>query len=328
MAVSSIILPVTETSKSLVTLVPRSSGLYRFLSGNHVEQTRDTCGKHVWFGCLNHECHGHHLADGQLDLSGEKARGYDYIRHAKMSCGKLGCRTCYESASSRLALRVEHRIKQYNGAPRHFVVSPPQSEWIDVDFEIYEVVKKLKRKALKIAVKTGIVGGCAILHHLRRVGESYRHDDTETYASADKDDPAKWYLSPHVHIVGFGYTSKNLVLKTYHETGYVVKNLGVRQSVRATVLYQLSHAYIPEKGHALTWFGEMSYNSKMFKAVPFPKEKPECPDCGLKLKPLKFISREAEAIVSSMNLEIGDYRLSHGYFVYAPENNRFSGGFG
>jgi len=46
-------------------------------------------------------------------------------------------------------------------------------------------------------------------------------------------------VSPHFHILGYGWVHH--VKENYESNGWIVKNLGIRNSVRATAHYQLSH---------------------------------------------------------------------------------------
>ena len=115
-------------------------------------------------------------------------------------------------------------------------------------------------------------------------------------------------------MIGVGFTSPQAVTHTYEKTGWVVKNLGKRDSVRATTLYQLSHAYVPKKGHVVRWWGVMSYNK--LKVKPLPPEKHVCPDCGEDLKQVKPASQESAILVKSILMEEKIYRIESGHFVY------------
>ena len=112
------------------------------------------------------------------------------------------------------------------------------------------------------------------------------------------------------------------MLHVHEKHGWITKNLGERESVRATALYQLSHAYIPEKGHCVVWFGLMSYNSKTFKPKPVPKqEKTACSECGEEFRKIKPIDQNAELIVRSKHDEEGIFTIETGFFEYCVTNN-------
>jgi hypothetical protein len=308
---SSVILPLKKSSSRV--FVPFSHPLHRFLPGNRPEVTLSSCGKWMWRGCLETEKHGFNIAPGQRKLNGEAAKGWDVVEAYKMSCQNLSCPVCYEKACGKEAARIENRILQYRrkwGRTRyyHWTVSPPEKRPIDVG--------QLRKEAYRIAKMAGIQGGCCIFHHLR----SYNEDDLAEDVAAGstwKTAPASWYWSPHFHIMGVGFTSPQRVVHTFEKSGWVVKNLGERQNVRSTAMYQLSHAFIPEKGHSVTWFGCMAYNK--LKVRPLPPQDHSCPVCGSEFRKLKFVSSEAEAIVKSMFQEEGVQCLEHGYFVYKNE---------
>ena len=307
-----VILPSTKSSKR--DFVPPFDYRYEFLSGNRPEVTRDTCGKWLYYGCLKSEKHGFPIAAGQRDLSGGSAHAHDVVEAVRKSCGKLDCPVCYEKAAAKQALKIENRISQFKWAGRketkyyHWVASPPESDVARYD------ERQLRRKAVKILKEAGVAGGCNIFHHLRRYNDNDLREDIAE-GSSWKTAPAAWHFSPHFHVIGVGFTSKQKVLHVFNKYGWVVKNLGQRKSVRSTALYQLSHAYIPKKGHAVTWFGVMAYNNKSFKPKPLPKEKERvCPVCGSEMQKVKPVDSEAEDIVRSKISEEGIYRFKHGLF--------------
>jgi hypothetical protein len=312
-----VIQPYTESSSKV--FVPFSHPLHRFLPGNRPEVTKNSCGQWMWRGCLEHEKHGHKIAPGQKDLSGEAARGWDVVEAYKMSCQKLSCPICYEKAAGKEAARVENRILQYRrrwGKTRyyHWAVSVPKS--------LYGLsVEQLRKRAYVISRMAGIQGGCCIFHHLRSYDEDDLAEDVAA-GSSWKTAPASWYWSPHFHVMGVGFTSSKRVEHTYEKSGWVVKNLGERQSVRSTAMYQLSHAFIPEKGHSVTWFGCMAYNK--LRVAPLPIQEHICPVCGSDFRKLKFVSSEAECIVKSIIQKEGIFHVDHGYFAY--KLRRFEGG--
>lgn len=307
-----VILPSKKSSSRI--FVPFSHPLHRFLPGNRPGVAKDSCGEWMWRGCLEHEKHGHKIAPGQRDLSGEAARGWDVVDAYKMSCGRLSCPVCYEKACGKEAARIAHRILQYrrrHGKTKyyHWAVSPPQ-DGSPVN------VEQLRKRAYVISKMTGILGGSVMFHHLR----SYNEDDLAEDVAAGstwKTARASWYWSPHFHVIGVGFTSRERVEHTHEKTGWVIRNLGERKSVRSTAMYQLSHAFIPEKGHAVTWFGCMAYNK--LRVDPLPPQDHICPVCGTDFRKLKFVSSEAEAIVKSIIQEEGISRLVHGYFEYKNE---------
>lgn len=287
---------------------------HRFLPGNRPDVTQDTCGKWLFRGCLDHEKHGFKISEGQLRITGGHAKAQDKVEKYELSCGRLSCPVCYEKAASKEGARMENRIKQFryrSGKTKyyHWAVSVPE----ELQYEDPEKLWKLAQDVSKMA---GIRGGSMMFHHLRGYNEE---DQAEDLAAGFgwKTAPASWYFSPHFHVIGVGTTSKDKIRKMHKKTGWVVVNLGERKSIKSTAHYQLSHAWIPEKGHAIRWFGCMSYNK--LKVKPLPPQKHVCPDCGSEFQKLKFVSSEAEAIVKSMISGDGIYSFDHGFFEYSQK---------
>ena len=334
-----VMLPINKIS--IRDFVFHSDPRHRFLPGNRPELTKETCGKWKWRGCLEWRSHGKFkIVEGQRTLVGNSANvvgdgahGQDIVEKYELICGDLGCPVCYEKVCSRKAAIIENRVTQFKWSNRkrtryyHWAVSVPK-ELYDLDY------KQLRKIARDVAKMSGIQGGCVIFHHLRRYNEEDQKEDLAAGYSWQTS-PASWYYSPHFHVIGVGFTSakaiKKMVEKTKKKYGapWVVVNLGERKSVYSTAMYQLSHAYVPEKGHAVTWFGVMSYNNQAmkdketgkiirpsFRPKPLAPQKHECPECGAEFQNLKFVSSEAENIVKSKIQKDGIYRLDHGFFEY------------
>ncbi len=215
-------------------------------------QAHADCGTVRWRGCRRHD----------------KA----YVKLCRRSCGRPECPVCYEKWASREAHRATARLAEYRGRhrkPIHVVVSPDKSL---VDALTYPKLRRAAYRALKAA---GIVGGLLIYHPWRE----------------DEDGKGKknghWRYSPHFHSVCYGWIPPD----AYQRTGWVVKNLGIRNSVYSTVMYQLSHAGVSmeQRGGILpvgqsmrfqtvVWFGACSYNKLK---VPRAERRFEfCPVCG------------------------------------------------
>lgn len=318
---SSVIQPTVKSS--FRDFVFHSDPRHRFLPGNRPEITKDTCGSWLYRGCLNYRAHMKFtIIEGQQTLSGNSAnvvgagaKGQDVVDAYMLSCGRLSCPVCYEKACGKAAAKVEHRQKQFKRKGRstkyyHWTVSPPVSLR-------YEEPKTLWSMAQEISKMAGIQGGSIMFHHLRGYNEDQKSEDLAAGFSW-KTAPASWIYSPHFHVIGVGFTSERKIDHMHQETGWVVKNLGERQSIKSTAHYQLSHAYIPEgRAHAIRWFGVMSYNK--LKVAPLPPQEHKCPGCGADFQKLVFVSTEAEHIVKSKIQSEGVYRLDHGYFAYREE---------
>lgn len=229
------------------------------------------CGQKRYRGCLNVEGH----TQSALDVDTE---GKAYVEWYLRSCGRLECPTCYEKAASAEAHKIEYRLKSVGrsmGAVIHLIISPPKSDW-GLSFT------KLRAKMYKIARKAGFRGGSAIFHPFRK-------------------HPRKgWFFSAHFHLIGYGWIVWDESL--FRETGWVVKNRGIRKSVAATAFYQISHCGLTVQKkqsfdnrnyravHSITWFGKLAYNK-----LRIPKEVIEehvCPLCKEKLVPLLHFGPE------------------------------------
>lgn len=257
MALLSGILPIAKSTTSEIGSIWASEE--ETIGGwnlpGHGQQYPD-CGTIRFRGCLNVAEHRQTLLDGR------EAVGKAYVNAYKRSCGRKECPVCYESWAGLEAGRVEFRLSYYAGKwrrPVHVSANPSPELW-GLPFE------KLRSSAYRVLKRAGIVGGSVIYHPFRQ------------------NDVKKWFFSPHFHIIGYGWH------RGFSIPGWVVRNHGVRKSVHATVMYQLSHAGVNPDYHTITWFGELSYNK--LKVPELVEEKPKCPLCGLELVKLVFVGKD------------------------------------
>ena len=209
------------------------------------------CGTFFYKGCLEVGKH----AQARVDGIGVVGKGF--VKLKRVSCGRPECPVCYESWASREAHRIDYRISQFKTKMKkiHVTVSPSRRDW-------GLSVSSMRKKAYVLSRKVGFLGGSCIFHPFRQDAES-----------------KEWYFSPHFHLIGFGWvkgTGEN-----YRSSGWVVKNIGVRESVQATAFYQLTHCgvyYGKGRKHSVTWFGRLSYNK--LKVIPEKPKKEICPLCG------------------------------------------------
>lgn len=218
------------------------------------------CGKWLSKGCLNVEAHNQ---QGLL----EDMAGLVFIRRYQRTCFRAECPVCYESWAGKEAGKIAWRLQyaKQRGRPIHLMVSPPVEVWIRSTYE------SLRLSAYRIAKKNGFRGGSCIFHPYRM------NKLTE-----------RWYFSPHFHMLGFGWIHGTKEGHAKH--GWVVKNIGIRETVSGTALYQLSHAGIHGRYHTVTWFGKLAYNN-MEKVPPEEAEEEVCPICGEPLKPLWYLGK-------------------------------------
>jgi len=203
------------------------------------------------------------------------------------TCDDPECPVCYERWSSREGKRASERIKQaqklYHYKPiRHWIVSPPQDKY-DLTTEVG--YRQLRKDLLEILKLAGFTGGMIIFH-------PYRLPD---------DDGGDMRWGPHFHVLAFGFIMKSNEL--YEQTGWVIKNKGIRYSLSGTISYELSHAGIwqgkrisSRQGkdvavrslHTITWFGSLAYNKVVVGAVLTSIEVIRCKVCNEPMHEYKF----------------------------------------
>lgn len=219
--------------------------------GWHLPATKDKredCGKWFTKGCLNV------LAHKNTEFSGKV-----FVKSFQKSCYRADCEVCYKKWMARESNKATRRIQKYekqSGNPaKHIIISPPP-------WKQYLPIRELRKEAYKILKEIGSVGGSLIFHPFRY------HKDSK-----------RWYYSPHFHIIGFGWLVGTA--ETYQKSGWIVKNKGVRESVFATLFYQLSHAGVKHGYHTVTWFGDLSYSKLKVEEEPNLNK---CPLCKAKLR--------------------------------------------
>jgi Succinate dehydrogenase/fumarate reductase, flavoprotein subunit len=229
-------------------------------------------------GCLDVEAHN------QVRLDGVDVVGKVFVKTKHRSCLRPQCPVCYEKWAGRGAGRIETRINQYKGSgkPIHVMGSVPH--------DLYHLpMADLRRRSQILVREVGFFGGSCIVHPFREHCVScHEPKDTQTKRCPNcgcKD--FSWYFSPHFHFIGYGWIQGKKVAHVYHRTGWVVKNLGVRDSVGATALYQLSHAGVHGRHDTVSWFGSMS--RRKMTTIPEERKKETCPLCGADLVDLLWV---------------------------------------
>jgi len=266
----------------------------------------ELCG-HIWYdegkGCLAVKDH----PDGLVN-----------VRLVGATCFRAECPICYQKWASREARRIENKFKRLSrnnaeasvpglGRPIHVVVGVPE---VDAHL-MHDDFKSLRDKAYAIAKRAGMKGECFIFHPYANdkmdeetpekvfIDKSKGDFDMESirdyYAKMDMH-VRFWYIRPHFHIIGYAPRdydnpandpfNPELINEIYESTGYIVKNLGVRDSVYLTAFYQLSHCGVKKGFQTVTWVGALS-NRNYHKLDPAPKPKPimaECSVCGAELR--------------------------------------------
>lgn len=246
---------------------------------------------------------------------------------------------------------VKLEVRKAFGRPRKDT-NPVKLGAVEAALGVYEIeeavrvvqFKKLKAKVSRIARKVGFLGGCMIFHPFANdeldnedpdnvkvtwdpaSGEfDYKalkaYMDRVNYRNAKPGEPAKesrvWYIRPHFHLIGYGWIEN--VVQVHEKTDYVVKNLGVRDSVFMTALYQLSHAGYKEGQHTVSWIGALS-NRTYKKLMPLdvlPIAPAVCPECDNELKAVEWVG-EGESPLSD-ETEEGMYSVDPAGWRYVPD---------
>ncbi len=206
------------------------------------KEKKQDCGIWSYMGCTHTEKH---------------ANGKIFLKPFERSCFRADCEKCCYKWLGRSASKATERIKHYENQSKrpakHIVISVPH-------WDYYKPKKELSKKVHEILRFVKCDSGLIIFHPFRY------HKNIK-----------QWYYSPHFHVLGFGWIENSV--ETYNENGYIVKNLGKRETVFGTIYYQLSHAGIKKHNHALTYFGNCSYcklilpkNEEESNKCPFCKE--------------------------------------------------------
>jgi len=217
------------------------------------EEPTQLCGSWYTIGCTNLEGHKH---DSQ-------ARGKYYISRKQRFCYRARCQRCklkwMYRESNAATRRLEKYEKDNNKKAKHIIVSPPP--WV-----LSQPLEKLRKEAIRILKEVKADGGIIVIHPFKT--------DHKT---------GNLYDAPHFHAIGFGWVEG--LAEAYKKNGWRVIPMKPRDSIFATVLYQLSHAGIKKGKHTLVWFGKLSYSELK---VDYEPEKQICPVCERKLEELTY----------------------------------------
>ncbi|GAH44882.1 unnamed protein product, partial [marine sediment metagenome] len=270
----------------------------------------ELCG-HIW----------HDEGRGCLRVEEHRGRaGKIYVRRVAATCFRAQCPICYQKWAAREAGQIEDKFKRISrnnaeaevqglGRPIHVVISVPE---VDAHL-INDDYPRLKAIIYAIAGRVGIDGGASIFHPFanEKMGAEtpekilidkstgdFDLDSLRSYYAKMNKNIRFWYVRPHFHLLCYAprdwddpendALTPEKIKAVYEETGYVVKNLGVRDSVRQTAHYQLSHCGVKEGYQTVSWFGELS-NRNYHTLNPLPKtkpRKPRCPECNAELEPV------------------------------------------
>ena len=229
------------------------------------EPKKSDCGLWSYMGCLNKAQHPNKEI---------------FLKPFQKSCFRADCEKCcfkwLGRSASKATKRMELYEKQSKKIAKHIIISVPH-------WDYYKPKKEIAKKIHGLLKQVKADSGLIIFH-------AFRYDK-----NADS-----WYYSPHYHCLIFGWIENTKEL--YEKSGYIVKNLGKRDTIFGTIYYQLSHCAIKKKNHALTYFGECSYSK--LKIDEANEESKKCPYCKELLEILDYRSDcEVKPDPLIMNLE-------------------------
>ena len=222
----------------------------------------------------------------------EKDQEHPAVQIGLRTCGRQECPACWGTWALRGADRAGSRLEGFAKAirtryrPRHIILSMSDGDaayYLDrYEDDGDRLYKALKKEFLGRAERVGIKGGAMVIH-LYRVDHIAQNGDSATNLKTWENvrKTGRWRdivrYSPHAHIIGYGYLHKP-------EKGeFTYKNKGIlktRDDIERVAYYALSHAALPSKGHAITYFGACGYN-KLRVTLHFSASVPlKCPVCG------------------------------------------------
>ena len=206
------------------------------------------CGQWSYMGCLNKERH----PNGEI-----------FLKPFQKSCFRADCEKCCFKWLGRSASKSTKRMKLYEKQSKkiakHIIISVPV-------WDYYKPKKEIAKKVYQVLKEVKADSGLIIFHPFRY----YKDSDM-------------WYYAPHFHVIGFGWVEN--VVETYHKYGYVIKNLGKRETLFGTIYYQLSHCGIKKHNHSLVYFGDCSYSKLIIEEEE--QESKKCPFCKEYLQELE-----------------------------------------
>lgn len=191
-----------------------------------------------------------------------------HTRLTSLHCWQLSCANCFNSAALRAGAKAEERLiapmrlakraAKETGTPVrlrppvHVVISPPQ-EFAARMIRTEEGYRRLEYVTKKFAAAIGLDGGAYVLHPWRQT-----------------DGTRDWRVGVHYHFIAYGYLMNTKQIQKRYP-GWVVKNLGKRNSIRHTVSYLLTHAGLatyamePEEVDLSSEFIRLTLNRKWSK---------------------------------------------------------------
>ena len=251
-------------------------------------------------GMYYSSCLGYQMK-GCVDSSHSSEHGIsqDSAKVMRKKCNELSCPRCWVFAINKQAKAAVERIEvtlsfkknklwrrqRKSRIYNHLVVSLPKSKYDSctthkgrLNVERY-VFRKLK--------EIGIEGGVSIYHPFRF---------TKNLESI--------YFSPHIHILGFGYTDKKNIKILYEKTGLFTKSIHTFNDSKTAftkIRYLLSHVGVTRHKHRIKYFGDAGNNKFSTKTI-LAKSVSSIDDIGLHTISWKYLRRKIDGFYEDVPL--------------------------
>lgn len=218
-----------------------------------------------------------------------------YKHELTRSCYRAECPVCYKKWIARETKVASERVFQGLYQLRdiskkyllhHVVWSVPPSEY----HLSYQEQRKRFHYRRKVA---GSIAGLMIYHpwRFRAVSDGrevgWRHCSLNPDAKSSVIESYALY-SPHFHTLSVGYLMNAVEFEKRFGWVYVKLHQEVpiwsHKDMKGVIWYQLSHAGISSKFHALSWYGKLSNNQFVLVSTSYQYLDMKCPDCGAQLE--------------------------------------------
>ena len=202
------------------------------------------------------------------------------------------------------------------GKIHHWTFSPDQ-EWSKKRIQTVRGVKNLRTELYKVLKISGMIGASVVFHPWRTTDRAKDEWDEVKFSKEKFTNKGIWewlkktgliyqpgyvYLSPHFHVVGFGFLKKSNevydLTKGRNREGWVyvkIRSIGDDKDLMGCLKYILNHSSVvgnPKTGfksngakyvkfpmETVTYWGDLSYRKLRNEKVSKEMEIIECPKC-------------------------------------------------
>lgn len=179
--------------------------------------------------------------------------GHDSGKKIRMHCNKFDCSSCFPSACSLKARRINERLRAFRdhcyknrvsiGKILHVSIAISGEESCFTDEEMYRNFKR--HVVYPMLRKLGLVGGVLLLHlwsyYCRACGKKYKATPTENASYCCCKDPILTQkLNVHYHVLGFGNLLPAKEFRTLYPNYAYRNHLPRRSEAYYTSFYILS----------------------------------------------------------------------------------------